>query len=189
MQNKANFDGTGSMEQRTDSRGQSRRTKPIRCGRQGRDALATNALRRHYEREPFCETKPIWCGRQGRDALATNALRRHYEREPFCETKPIPGPGGPGTADRRVGERSGACAATGIRSHAKQSQFSRDGQHGATDRHPRANGAKQSQFGAEDKGGRPSPRTPYGVATNGRHSAKQSQSARASSEKKRQKGV
>jgi hypothetical protein len=37
----------------------------------------------------LCETKPIWGGRQGPDALATNALRRHYERGRFCETKPV----------------------------------------------------------------------------------------------------
>jgi len=58
---------------------------------------------------------------------------------------------------------------------AKQSQSSRDRQHGAADRQPRANRAKRSQFGAEDKGGTPSPRTPCGVTTSGSYSAKQSQ--------------
>ncbi len=38
--------------------GQLYETKPIRGGRQGWDALATNALR-HYEPGLFCETKPI----------------------------------------------------------------------------------------------------------------------------------
>ena len=35
-------------------------TKPTSSRRQGRDALATNALRRRYERGLLRETKPIW---------------------------------------------------------------------------------------------------------------------------------
>jgi hypothetical protein len=73
MQDKANSHGTGSVDQRTDSRDQSCKTKPIWCARQERDALATNALRRHHERGPFRKTKPILTGRSEQTSEANRA--------------------------------------------------------------------------------------------------------------------